>query len=267
VNKEVFVAKVGGANGNDVDNVLIDLAPRPDYVLVHGGSNEVDRLAEALGRPPKYLTSPSGVVSRYTDKGTMEVFTMALAGKMNTEIVARLQSLGSKAIGLSGEDGGLLLGRRKEAVRAVDNGRVLLVKDDHSGTIDEVNTELLSILLGAGYVPVICPPAVTSSGELINADADRVAAKIAVALKADTLLLFTNVPGLLREPSDMGSLIPEVPIGEIDHFLNFAYGRMKKKLIAAKEAVEGGVGRVVIASSKAEDPVERALSGLGTVIR
>ena len=80
----MMVVKVGGANGNDVDNVLVDLAPRKDYVLVHGGSNEVDRLSEALGQVPKFLTSPSGVVSRYTDEKTMEVFTMALPGKMNT---------------------------------------------------------------------------------------------------------------------------------------------------------------------------------------
>src|SRR3990172_4671203 len=94
----MLVAKVGGANWNDVDNVLIDLAPRRDYVLVHGGSKEVDALAEALGRPPRYITSPSCVVSRYTDEDTIEVFTMALAGKLNTEIVARLQSLGARAI-------------------------------------------------------------------------------------------------------------------------------------------------------------------------
>src|SRR5205823_3058147 len=102
----MFVVKVGGAEGNGIDNVLIDLAPRRDYVLVHGGSNEVDRLAEALGRPIRWLTSPSGIVSRYTDRETMEVFTMALTGKLNTTIVARLQSLGAPAVGLSGRDGG-----------------------------------------------------------------------------------------------------------------------------------------------------------------
>src|SRR5438552_2706802 len=109
----MFVVKVGGAEGNGIDNVLIDLAPRRDYVLVHGGSNEVDRLAEALGRPIRWLTSPSGIVSRYTDRETMEVFTMALTGKLNTAIVARLQSLGAPAVGLSGVDGGLLTGRRR----------------------------------------------------------------------------------------------------------------------------------------------------------
>src|SRR5438309_10874305 len=85
----MLVVKVGGAEGNGIDNVLLDLAPRRDYVLVHGGSNEVDQLAEALGRPIRWITSPSGVVSRYTDRDTMEVFTMALTGKLNTAIVSR----------------------------------------------------------------------------------------------------------------------------------------------------------------------------------
>src|SRR6266540_969717 len=242
----MLVVKVGGAEGNGLDNVLIDLAPRRDYVLVHGGSNEVDRLAEALGRPIRWITSPSGVLSRYTDRETMEVFTMALAGKLNTEIVTRLQSLGAPAVGLSGVDGALLMGRRKEAVRSVDNGRVLLVKDDYSGTVEQVNAGLIQLLF--------------------NADADRIAAQVAVAMQADTLVLLTNVPGLLREPSNPLTLIPEVPRAQLRTFMDFAYGRMKKKLIAAQEALEGGVARVVIASSQQPDPVERALEGMGTVI-
>src|SRR5213594_3284064 len=262
----MLVVKVGGAEGNGIDNVLLDLAPRRDYVLVHGGSNEVDQLAEALGRPIRWITSPSGVVSRYTDLATMEVFTMALTGKLNTAIVSRLQALGAPAVGLSGVDGGLLLGRRKEAVRTVDHGRVLLVKDDHSGIVEQVNASLIQLLFNAGYVPVVSPPGVTPRGELINTDADRVAAQVAVAMKAETLVLFTNVPGLLREPSDPTTLIPEVARDRITFFMNFAYGRMKKKLIAAQEALEGGVKQVVIASSQHPDPVERALSGMGTVI-
>ena len=262
----MLVVKVGGAEGNGLDNVLIDLAPRRDYVLVHGGSNEVDRLAEALGRPIRWITSPSGVLSRYTDRETMEVFTMALAGKLNTEIVTQLQSLGAPAVGLSGVDGALLMGRRKEAVRSVDNGRVLLVKDDYSGTVERVNSGLIQLLFDAGYVPVISPPGVTARGELINADADRIAAQVAVAMGADTLVLLTNVPGLLREPSNPFTLIPEVPRAQLRTFMDFAYGRMKKKLIAAREALEGGVARVVIASSQQPDPVERALEGMGTVI-
>src|SRR3970040_2530166 len=124
--RTMMVVKIGGGDGNDADNVLVDLARRKDYVLVHGGSKEIDRLADALGVPPRFLTSPSGVVSRYTDEETMEVFTMALAGKMNTQLVARLQALGARAIGLSGADGGPPLGRRKAAGWAVDGGRGLL---------------------------------------------------------------------------------------------------------------------------------------------
>ncbi len=262
----MMVVKVGGAVGNDGDNVLLDLARRTGYVLVHGGSSEVDRIATAIGSPPRFLTSPSGVVSRYTDETTMEVFTMALPGKLNTQMVARLRSLGVRAIGLSGVDGGLLVGRRKEAVRAVHGSRVLLVRDDLSGVVEEVNVELLRTLLSAGYVPVISPPVVTAGGELINADADRIAAKVAVALGAKVLLIFTNVPGLLREPGDPSTLIREVPRERLSYFMEFAYGRMKKKLIAAKEALQGGVPRVVIASSQAADPVEQALRGFGTVI-
>jgi len=262
----MIVVKLGGADGNECDNVLVDLAPRSGYVLVHGGSSEVDKIATAIGAPPKFLTSPSGVVSRYTDETTMEVFTMALPGKLNTHMVARLRSLGVRAIGLSGVDGGLLVARRKEAVRAVDGGRVLLVRDDLSGIVEEVNADLLQTLLAAGYVPVISPPAATPGGELINVDADRIAAKVAVALRASLLLIFTNVPGLLREPGDPSTLIREVPRERLGHFMEFAYGRMKKKLIAAKEALEGGVPRVVIASSQVADPVERALDGFGTVI-
>src|SRR2546428_6807037 len=157
----MIVVKVGGAEGNDIDNVLIDLAPRRDYVLVHGGSNEVDRLAEALGRPTRWLKSPSGVVSRYTDKETMEVFTMALAGKLNTAIVARLQALGAPAVGLSGVDGGLLTGRRKEAVRAVDNGRVLLVKDDNPGPSNKATPALSTSPSNPATVPSVPPPGLT----------------------------------------------------------------------------------------------------------
>src|SRR2546421_2077335 len=151
----MLVVKVGGAEGNGIDNVLVDLAPRRDYVLVHGGSNEVDRLAEALGRPIRWITSPSGVVSRYTDLATMEVFTMALTGKLNTAIVSRLQSLGAPAVGFSGGGGGLLLGPRKEARRAVDHGRGLLVKDDHSGTVARVNARLIHPLFDGGHGPGI----------------------------------------------------------------------------------------------------------------
>src|SRR2546425_6654687 len=100
----MLVVKVGGAEGNGIDNVLVDLAPRRDYVLVHGGSNEVDRLPGGPRRPTPDITSPSGGVSRYTDKETMEGFTKGPAGEKNTPIRARLPSLRGPPTRLGGGD-------------------------------------------------------------------------------------------------------------------------------------------------------------------
>jgi [amino group carrier protein]-L-2-aminoadipate/L-glutamate 6-kinase len=261
-----IVVKVGGAVGNSLSPVVSDLAHRTDFVLVHGGSKEVDRLGAALGRPAEYYTSPSGVVSRRSTPAHLEVVVLALAGQVQTEIVAELGKRGVRAVGLSGADDRLLLARRKEGARELANGRVLRVADDLSGSVEAVNAGLLQLLLGAGIAPVVGPPAITASGEVVNVDADRVAAKVAVALGADSLLLLTNVPGLLRDPTDPASLISRVPRAEFDQMLPLAQGRMRKKLIAAREAREGGVPQVVIASSAGPAPVEEALQGHGTVV-
>ena len=260
-----LVVKVGGAVGNSLAPVVSDLAKRKDFVLVHGGSKEVDQLGVALGRPPEYYTSPSGVVSRRSDAAHLEVVVLALAGKVQTEIVAEFAKQGVRAVGLSGVDDRLLLARRKEGARAVVDGHTVRLADDLSGSVESVNDGLLRLLLHAGIAPVVGPPAVTASGEVVNVDADRVAARIAVALGAETLLLLTNVPGLLRDPDDPESLIPHVGREEFEESLGFARGRMRKKLLAAREAREGGVPRVVIAPSAGPAPVEQALQGHGTV--
>ncbi len=260
-----IVVKVGGAAGNSLDAVLDDLAGRRDYVLVHGGSERVDRLGEALGRPAQYYTAPSGVVSRRSDPAHLEVVVLALAGAVQTEIVARLFARGVRAIGLSGVDAGLLLARRKEGAREVVDGRVLRVADDRSGRVERVDAALLESLLGLGLVPVVGPPAVTATGEVVNVDADRVAAEIAVALGAETLLLLTNVAGVLRDRDDAASRVATVGRDAIDTVLPLAEGRMRKKVLAAQTALAGGVGRVVIASSSGSSPVARALAGDGTV--
>lgn len=261
-----IVTKLGGAIGNSLSNVVADLAGRSDVVLVHGGSEEVDRLGEALGRPSEYYTSPSGTVSRRSDAAHLEVLVLALAGKVQTELVSEFLRRGTRAVGLSGVDDRLLLARRKEGAREVVAGRTLRVKEDLSGTVESVNTELLRLLLGAGILPVVGPPAVTATGEVVNVDADRAAAKVAVALEAEALLLLTNVPGVLRDPDDPTSVIPRVERSRFEESLAFAKGRMRKKLLAAREAREGGVATVVIAPSAGPSPVEAALNGAGTVV-
>jgi [amino group carrier protein]-L-2-aminoadipate 6-kinase len=260
-----IVVKVGGAAGNSLDTVLDDLAPRTDYVLVHGGSDRIDRIGALLGRPSEYYTSPSGVVSRKSDPAHLEVVVMALPGTVQTEIVAALARRGVRAVGLSGVDAGLLRAKRKEGSRAVVDGKVLRVLDDWSGTIEKVDAEFLRALLRLGLVPVVGPPAVTAAGEVVNVDADRAASEVASALHAEALVLLTNVPGVLRDRDDPASLVRSVSRDDVDSVLGLAGGRMRKKVLAARTALATGVPRVVIASSQGDRPVERALAGEGTV--
>jgi len=260
-----IVVKVGGAVGNATDNVLDDLAGRRDFVLVHGGSEEIDRLGAALGRPAEHYTSPSGVVSRRCDPAHLETVVLALAGKVQTDLVAGLGRRGVRAVGLSGVDGRLLRARRKTGARAVVEGRVIHLADDLAGTVEQVDTQLLRSLLELGVAPVVGPPAVTEDGVVVNVDADAIAAAVAGALGAEALLLLTNVPGLLRSPEDLSSVIPSVDRAGFDAALALAGGRMKKKLLAAREALNAGVGKVVIGPSQADGPVGQALEGWGTV--
>jgi acetylglutamate/LysW-gamma-L-alpha-aminoadipate kinase len=266
----MHVIKVGGSAGNNYDALCDDLAARHGageaVVLVHGGSDETNRLGEAMGHPPRFVTSPSGYSSRYTDRRTLELFMMAAGGLVNKSLVERLQARGCNALGLSGLDGRLLEGRRKPTIRVVEAGRQKLLRDDWTGTIERVNVALLRTLLDGGYLPVVAPLACSAAGEALNVDGDRAAAAIAAALGADALLLLSNVPGLLRAFPDESSLIARIPRGELEAFLPFAEGRMKKKLLGAQEALAGGVGRVVLGDGRATGCVSAALAGRGTVI-
>ena len=105
-------------------------------MLVHGGSAEANSLGEALGYPPRFITSPSGFTSRYTDRRTLEIFAMAVNGKVNSLLVEQLQTLGVNALGLSGLDGRLMLAARKDAIQSVENGKRKVIRDDYTGKIE-----------------------------------------------------------------------------------------------------------------------------------
>jgi acetylglutamate/LysW-gamma-L-alpha-aminoadipate kinase len=266
----MLVVKIGGAAGNNMATVCEDLAALVkcgrQAVLVHGGSDETNAVSEKLGHPPKFITSPSGFTSRYTDRETLEIFAMVTSGKINTILVERLQKLGVNAFGLSGVDGRLMQAKRKEAVRAVENGRVRMLHDDHTGTIEKVDAELLHMLLAAGFTPVVAPLAISHEGVALNVDADRAAAMIAGALKAESLVLLTNVPGLMRKFPDESTLIPRIERAKLEEAIKSAEGRMKKKVLGASEALGEGVGRVIFADSRIPSPITSALAGKGTVI-
>lgn len=272
----VLVVKCGGNGAVDSEAVCHDIAglvrAGRRVVLVHGGSHQIERLAARLGVPQRTQTAPDGVPARYTDEATLEVVTLALAGLVKPGLVAALSRHGVRAAGLTGLDGGLLLARPKAAQRAVVDGRRVLVRDNRAGTIERVDTALLDLLLGQAVVPVVSPPAATRDGALVNVNADRVAAAVASALRARLLVLLTGAPGVLRDPADERTLLatcalprsgppavstagsPAVGVG----------GGMALKLVAAREALLGGVGRVVVADGRCAAPVSAALGGAGT---
>ena len=268
----MLIVKVGGAAGVDLDAVCSDLADLAGagtrWILVHGGSAETTRVAEQLGHPPRFLTSVSGYTSRYTDARTLEIFEMVYCGKINKGIVERLQKRGVDAIGLSGMDGRLLQARRKKALKVREGGKTLVVRDDLSGRVEQVNARLLSLLVETGLYPVICPPAISAAGQGLNVDGDRAAARIAAAMGADTLIILSDVPGLLGRFPDESTLITDLAASRLPEAAGtLARGRMRIKLLGAQEAVRSGVGRVVLGDSRGEHPVRAALEGRGTTIR
>ncbi|GHO83402.1 [LysW]-aminoadipate kinase [Dictyobacter formicarum] len=262
-----LVVKIGGGAGVATTAIVQEIArlvaEGERVVLLHGGSDLTNTLSERLGHPMRMITSPSGMTSRYTDNETLQIFAMAVAGQINTELVAQLQQEGVNAFGMAGVDGRLLVARRKAVVRSVTpEGRVQILRDDYTGQIEQVNSALVEQLLSAGYTPVIAPLALSHQGERLNVDGDRAAAAVAAALHADALVIMTNVPGLLEDAQDPSTLIETIPAAQLDTYMKFARGRMRKKLLGAQEALQGGVPRVCIGSAS----LRAVINGAGTTI-
>jgi len=267
----MLVVKIGGAEGIDHDAITDDVAGLVSegqrLVVVHGGSALTNQVATALGHPPLFVTSVSGYTSRRTDRRTLEIFEMVYCGQVNKGLVESLQRRGVDALGLSGLDGHLWRGPRKDAIKIIDErGRRRVLRDDYTGRVEQVNVPLLNYLLDVGYTPVLTPPAVSYEGEAINVDGDRAAAVTAVALGAEVLVILSNVPGLLERFPDESTLIRHIPGDRLEAFMDVAHDRMKKKVMGAGEAMAGGVAQVVFADGRVDHPVRRALAGEGTVI-
>ncbi len=266
----MIVVKIGGAQGVGLEAVCKDIAALvkqgTPVIVVHGGSAETNVISEQLGHPPKFVTNAQGFTSRYTDRTTLEIFAMVTNGKINTMLVESLQKGGVNAFGVSGLDGRLMVAKRKDSIRIVENGRQRILRDDFTGKIEVVNGALLKTLIGLGFTPVVSPLAISPEGEALNVDADRAAAYVAGAVQAEQLVILTNVPGLLRHFPDESSLIPHLPKAGLEQALGFAEGRMKKKVLGATEALDLGVAKVVFADGRVEQPLFGALAGKGTVI-
>jgi acetylglutamate/LysW-gamma-L-alpha-aminoadipate kinase len=181
--------------------------------------------------------------------------------------VEKLQRAGVNAVGLSGLDGRVFEGTRKDTLRIKVDGRRMVLRDDWTGTVDRVNLGLLQMLLDGGYFPILTPPGSSTAGEAINVDGDRAAAMVAGAFGAEALVILTDMPGLLKQFPDESTLIRDIPRGQAERFMEYAEGRMKKKVMGAVEAIDGGVRKVIFADGRVDQPIARALDGGGTHIQ
>ncbi len=260
----INILKLGGGAGVNHSAVLQNLAARIQqgeaWILVHGCSDMANRLSDSMGYPVQTITSPGGHTSRYTDARTIEIFSAA-AALVNQQMTAELMAYGVQTVGLASPN--VVRAERKKAIRAIRNGRPIIIRDDYSGKITGINTEILIPLLENGLTPVIAPLALGDEFERLNVDGDLVAANVARELNADTLMILSNVPGLLRDVNDPNSLIAEFPLSQLERYADFAGGRMKKKLLAAETAQ---IARVILADSRLNNPLDAALAGAGTHI-
>lgn len=258
----LLVVKVGGGAGVNLQLCADDIAAvarSRRVVVVHGVSDAMAQLSAQRGINFLTLRSPSGHDSRYTNPETRDLYVEACQ-QVNAELVAALQTRGINAQGLTVERVPLW-GERKDAIRAVVDGRVRIIRDDYSGIIRDVRA---LPALEVGHVAVV-PPMANSADGFLNVDGDRAGAAIAAALCADEYVILSNVRGLYRQFGDENSFVQQVQARELDQALSWAEGRMKRKVIGAQEAINGGVRRVIIADGRIEQPISAALNGQGTV--
>lgn len=256
----LIVVKVGGSILKEVPPEIVSdikkIISDNQLILVHGGGKGVTEIAAKLGKEQKFVFSPTGFRSRYTDKETMEIFTMVMAGRINKKLVSALQKQEIPVVGLSGLDGFLLRADRKKRLVIVnEKGRKQVIDGGYTGKVNKVNDSLLSILLKNGFVPLVSPIAVSEEYEPLNVDADRTAANIAGALKADKLVLLTDVQGLMLD----GKLVHELSVEDIESKMKKIGGGMITKVYAAQEAIKHGVNEVIICSGIRKDPISSAI--------
>lgn len=225
-------------------------------VVVHGGGPEISDMLKKIGKESQFVDG-----LRYTDPETMDVVQQVLCGKVNKDLVATLNRMGGKAVGLCGLDGGLFQARRLDE------------KYGLVGEITQVSTELVVDSLEEGYIPVVSTVALgTDADTAYNINADTAAAKLAIALNAERLLLLTDVRGLLRDPKDESTLIPEVNVSAVPGLVKDGVisGGMIPKVECCVEAARSGVHSTVILDGRIPHSILIELlsdEGIGTLFK
>ncbi len=257
----MIVIKIGGSVVDGLHpSTLADIkaiAEKEKLVFVHGGGKEVTATATKLGKEQKFIVSPGGVRSRYTDKETAEIYTMVMSGKINKAIVGMLLRQGIKAVGIAGIDGSTLKAERKKKLMVInDKGRKMMIDGGYTGKINAVDPSLITTLVGSGYIPVVSPIALSEEFDFLNVDGDRAAAYVAGGVKADKVIFITNVNGLLLNEK----LVTAMNLEEAKSTLPKIGFGMEKKVLACTEAIEMGVGEAIIASGQVDNPISSAIA-------
>ncbi len=263
----MYILKVGGGQAIGWEYIAEDLkAIKEDAVVVHGANYYASVVSDKLGVKERFIMSPSGHTSRYTDVKAMEVLTMTYAGLINKKIVSILRRHKINALGMCGADGGIWMGKKKDAILSQENGRVKVIRDSLTGNVTSVNKDLITLLVRQGYTPVITIPAVTQKGELINVDNDRAVAVMVRDLAITKIVMLFEAPGLLGDRNDESTRVERIGKDQIDMYIGKVEGGMKKKLLGIKEAFSYGATEVYMGDGRIPHPIMRALDGAGTVI-
>lgn len=254
------VAKYGGNAMTDpqlkksvMQDILLLQLVGVKVILVHGGGPEISAMLKKLSIESHF---ENGL--RVTDDDTMEVVQMVLAGKVNKSLAADLSALGGRAVGLCGIDGGLIKVHQKNE------------KLGHVGEIDEINTKILDDLLDGGFIPVISSIGIDDDGNPYNINADTAAAKIAAALHAESMVVMSNINGVLREKDDENSLISQISLADAEELKKSGIiaGGMIPKVDCCTNAVKEGVKKVFIINGEIPHAILIELltdEGLGTM--
>ncbi|MFB5631020.1 MAG: [LysW]-aminoadipate/[LysW]-glutamate kinase [Nitrosopumilaceae archaeon] len=257
----MITIKIGGSVVDDLHSSTISdikkISEKEGIIIVHGGGKEVTKVCEQLGVAPKFITSPSGIKSRYTDKETAEIFTMVMSGRINKNIVRMLQKNGINAVGLSGVDGKVIQAERKKKLLIVnEKGRKQVIDGGYTGKISNINDSLIKSLLKQGITPVISPIALSEESEFLNVDGDRAAAYVAGKVQSDKVLFITNVDGLLMD----NKLVKKLTLAEAKEIRPKIGPGMEKKILASTEALDMGVKEALIANGQRENPISAAIA-------
>ena len=235
-------------------------------ILVHGGGPEISEKMKRMGKKPEFVRG-----LRITDEETLEIARMVLVGNINTRLVALIGKHGGKGVGLSGKDGRMITARKKAPQRVMYEGIEHEVDLGWVGETEVINPEILMIMAGKRYIPVIAPIAVDSTCQSLNLNADTVAGDIAAALMAQKLIAMTDVNGIQRDLDDPRTVIPRLTLAEVQCEIEAGSirGGMIPKVHACMRAVEAGVQHAHIINGNVHHALLLELftdKGIGTMI-